>query len=514
MLPLETFLAWGADAALVLGVIIFGNGVLQNLVYVLQLALSFRALRRRGIPPDTLTAWWRLNEQTMPISLLVPAFGEEETIVESVRSMLALHYPEFEVIVINDGSKDRTLEVLIETYELESIDRAFNESVSHKGIKAVYGSDRHPKLIVIDKDNGGKADALNAGINLARAPLFCVVDADSLLEADSLLRAVQPFLIEPDDVVAVGGSIRLANGSTIRSGRVASIGLPSNMLALFQVVEYLRAFLIARLAWSEMDALMLVSGAFGIFRRSIAIAVGGFSHGTVGEDMEIIVKIHRHLREHNINYGIRYVPDPVCWTEAPESLAVLRRQRTRWQRGALETFFKHIRMLGNPRYGLAGTVGYVYVFSSDVIGPVLEAMGYFLMPLFWYLGILSWEFFLAYMALTFVFGVFISVCSMALEEMELRRMLKPADLVVLTGVAILENFGYRQLNNLWRIQGWWQFLRGTKEWGADAAQGLSATLSETPGNMIPRVVAEIGSGSCVDGYPNRAIHTENTVAVS
>jgi len=472
MFPLETFLAWGADAALILGIIIFGNGVLQNLVYVLQLVFAFRALHRRGIPPDTLTAWWRLNEQTMPISLLVPAFDEGETITESVRSMLALHFPQFEVIVINDGSKDRTLDVLIEAYEMELIDRAFQESVPHKGIKAVYGSERHPRLIVVDKDNGGKADALNAGINLARSPLFCVVDADSLLEADSLLRAVQPFLLDPDEVVAIGGTIRLANGSTIRKGRVISMGLPSNPLALFQVIEYLRAFLMARLAWSEMDALMLVSGAFGIFRRSIAIAVGGFSHGTVGEDMEIIVKIHRYLRERKIRYGIRFVPDPVCWTEAPESLGVLRRQRTRWQRGALETFFKHKRMLGNPRYGLAGIVGFVYVFSSDVIGPVLEALGYFLMPLFWYLGILSWEFFLAYMALTFVFGVFISVCSLALEEMELRRMLKPVDLVILTGVAILENFGYRQLNNLWRIQGWWQFLRGAKDWGQMQRKGF------------------------------------------
>ena len=461
------------DVSMMLAAVIFCNGVLQNLVYVLQLVLAFRALHRRGVPADTLTTWWRINEQTMPISLLVPAYGEEATIAESVRSMLALHYPEFEIIVINDGSKDRTLDVLIDAFEMEAVDRTFEESVPHKPIKATYGSDRHPRLIVIDKENGGKADALNAGINLSRTPLFCVVDADSLLESDALLRAVQPFLLDPDEVVAVGGTIRLANGSTIRKGRVVSIGLPSNLLALFQVVEYLRAFLMARLAWSEMDALMLISGAFGIFRRSIAIAVNGYSHGTVGEDMEIIVKIHRHLRERGIRYGIRFVPDPVCWTEAPESLGTLHRQRTRWQRGSLETFFKHKRMLGNPRYGLAGMVGYVYVFSSDVLGPVLEALGYVLMPLFWGLGILGWDFFLAYLAMSFVFGVFISVASLALEEMELKRFPNPKDLLVLTGVAILENFGYRQLNNLWRIQGWWQFLRGRRDWGAMQRKGFA-----------------------------------------
>lgn len=463
---------WLADAALVLGIVIFGNGLVQNLVYAFQLVLAYRALHRRGIPPDTLTAWWRLNEQTIPISLLVPAFGEEATIVESVRSMLALHYPEFEVIVINDGSRDRTLDVLIEAYELEPVSRAFQASVPHQPITAIYGSERHPRLTVVDKANGGKADALNAGINLARTPLFCVVDADSLLEADALLRAVQPFLLEPDEVVAVGGTIRLANGCQIRRGRVVSIGLPRNPLALFQIVEYLRAFLMARLAWSEIDALMLISGAFGIFRRNVAIAVGGFSLGTVGEDMEIIVKIHRHLRERRMPYGIRFVPDPVCWTEAPETLSMLKRQRTRWQRGALETFFKHRRMLGNPRYGMAGMVGYVNFFSADVLGPVLDVVGYVLMPLFWWLGVLSWSFFLAYLSMTFVFGVFISVFSLALEEMELRRFTRPVDLVILTAIAVLENFGYRQINNLWRIQGWWQFLRGKREWGRMQRKGF------------------------------------------
>jgi cellulose synthase/poly-beta-1,6-N-acetylglucosamine synthase-like glycosyltransferase len=326
--------------------------------------------------------------------------------------------------------------------------------------------------LVIDKENGGKADALNAGINVARSPLFCAVDADSLLEADALLRATQPFVDDPERVVAVGGTIRLANGCQVRNGRILSIGVPRNIVALFQVVEYIRAFLMARLAWSQLNALMLISGAFGIMRRSVALEVGGYSLGTVGEDLELIVKIHRYMRDRNQEYEIRFIPDPVCWTEAPESMNVLSRQRRRWQRGALETFFKHKDMLLNPRYGIAGMLGFPHILLVDVLAPPIEAIGYLLMPIFWATGAISWEFFAAYLALTFAFGVFISVGTLVLEEMELKRFPTPSDLMILTLAAVAENFGYRQINNLWRIRGWWEYLRGSQSWGEMTRKGF------------------------------------------
>ncbi len=462
----------GIVIAVTVGWLIFVNGVLLNALYSLQLVLAWRALRRRRAARTPLSAWWRFSEQTVPISLLAPAYNEEATIVDSVRSMLALNYPFFEVVVINDGSRDGTLAALIEGFGLAPVKRAFQEHLAHKPIIATYGSARFPRLIVIDKPNGGKADALNAGIDVAGSPLVCAMDADSLLESDSLPRAVQPFIEDFDNVVACGGSIRVVNGSDVRHGRVTRIGMPHDLLSLFQIVEYLRAFLIGRLAWSEMGAMMLISGAFGIFKRQVMLEVGGYTLNTVGEDMEIIVKIHRHLAETGRHGEMRFVPEPVCWTEAPRTLKGLAGQRRRWQRGSLETFFRHRAIMGRGEYGLPGTVGYIHVLITDVIGPPLEALGYIFMPLLYVVGILNLDFFMAYLALTFVFGVGISVGSLALEEIEMRRYPKPSYLLVLMLAAILENFGYRQLNTLWRIQGWWQYVRGHTDWATAARVGF------------------------------------------
>ena len=452
--------------------VILGIMVLQNLLHAIQLFLAYRVLRGWRLLPSAVRAWQELSDTTIPITLLVPAYNEEATVVENVRSMLALHYPRFEIIVINDGSADSTLQTLIEAFELQPTLRVNEEEIPHQPLRGLYGSPNYPNLLVVDKENGGKADALNAGINLSRFPLFCAVDADSILEADALLRAVQPFSEDPKRVIAVGGTIRIANGCTVHAGRVTEVSIPDRFLPLFQVVEYLRAFLMARLALSEIRALMLISGAFGIFKREAVVAAGGYSHGTVGEDMEIIVKLHRFMREQGREYDIRFVPDPVCWTEAPDTLHILAHQRKRWQRGALETFFKHIRMLFNPRYGVAGLLGFPLVLLADVIGPLVEVLGYFLIPTLWYLDLLSGEFFAAYLALTFMFGIALSVGALMLEEMELKRFPKARHLAVLAGAAILENFGYRQLNNFWRVIGYWQFLRGAKGWGKMTRSGF------------------------------------------
>ena len=460
--PLATVTAW----------LVICQGALQSLVYLAQLVLAYRALRHGPPVRGGRALWWDYSDVAMPIALLVPAYNEEATISESVRSMLSLQYPNFEVIVINDGSKDGTMDALIAAFDLTPMVRPYDESVAHRPIQSMYGSQRYSNLLVIDKENGGKSDALNAGINVSRAPLFCAVDADSLLEPESLLRAVQPFVDDPYRVVAVGGTIRVVNGCEVRGGRVVRTGLPSRILPLFQTIEYLRAFLMARLAWSELNALTIVSGAFGIFRRSVAVEVGGYTHGTVGEDLEIIIKIHRWMSERGQHYRIRFIPEPVCWTEAPESLRVLARQRMRWQRGALETLYRHRDMILNRRYGPVGVLGLGNALLTDVLGPPFEMVGYLLIPLFWATGTLSLEFFVAFLALTFVFGICISVGSLILEELELRRFPRARDLFVLTLAAILENFGYRQINNVWRVGGFIQWLRGAKGWGKMTRRGF------------------------------------------
>lgn len=467
-------------AARFLANMIIGLGVLQNLVYLVQLVIAQRALAAEPPEPRVRTLWRRTAGKAPPIALLAPAYNEAATIENSTRSLLALDYPSFEVIVINDGSKDETLDVLKRAFALEPAERDHHDELPHKPIKAVYRSATHARLLVLDKDNGGKSDALNAGLNLARAPIVCSMDADSILEPDSLLRAVQPFVEDPQDVVATGGTVRIANGCVIRDGRVTEIGVPRNIWALLQTIEYLRAFLLARLAWSKIGALTIVSGAFGLFRRSVLVEIGGYAQHTVGEDMELIVRLHRHFRELGRPYRIVFVPEPVCWTEAPESLAVLARQRARWHRGALETFFRHRVMLFNPRYGRVGLIGMAHVFLFDVLGPVIELAGYILMPIMWLLGILSFDYMLAFLALTFALGVAVSVGSLAIEEAELRRFPKAVNLLTLAFAAVLENFGYRQLNSLWRLRGLWQWARGVRAWGEMSRKGFATAPPAPP----------------------------------
>ncbi|HVA13027.1 MAG TPA: glycosyltransferase [Stellaceae bacterium] len=465
MLTVEGNRLWLILIARDVAVVVIALGVAQNLLYLVQLALAGWALARRPRVGRSSALWRILGDISPPIALLVPAYNEEATVVENIRSLRSLQYPSFEIVVINDGSTDGTLRAVIKAFDLKPIVRAYEPAVSHRLIRGLYGSPEYKNLLVVDKENGGKSDALNAGINLSRSPLFCAVDADSILEADALLRAVQPFVEEPDRMAAVGGTIRVANGCRVHRGRVTAVALPRKLLPLLQTVEYLRAFLMGRLAWSKLQSLTIVSGAFGIIRRSVAVAVGGYSRGTVGEDLEIIVKIHRFMHEHGADYAVRFVPEPVCWTEVPESLRVLARQRIRWQRGALEVFFKHMRMLLNPRYGRVGLLGFSNTFLVDVLAPPVEVIGYLLVPAFWAFGLLSVPYMLGFLAVTFAYGVFLSVGALILEEMELRRFPLARDLLVLAVVAVIENFGYRQLNNFWRIAGFWQYLRGAQGWG-------------------------------------------------
>ena len=449
--------------------------------YLFQLVAAVVEARRSLRQVKSITPWWMLSSKvTLPISLCVPAYNEEKTIVDSLRSLLALHYPDFEVIVCNDGSKDKTLQVLIDAFELKPSPRVYALSVPCKPLRGVYSSARYPRLTVIDKENGGKSDAINGSVNLSRNPLVCVVDADSMLEPDALLRLVRPFIAEPEEMVAVGGKIRVVNGCEIRSGRVVQTGIPKKLLPLMQTVEYIRSFQIARLSWSQIQCVTIISGAFGLFKRSAVIEVGGFLHNTVGEDMELTVRLHRHYRDKKIKYKIRYLPDAICWTEVPANLKILRAQRSRWARGMLEVLYRHRGMIFSPRYGSAGVFGLGYFFLFDAIGPVIECLGYIIIPTCWLAGMLNTPFFLAYMGLLFAFGVFVSVGSLFLEELTTSERTKPRDLLILALAAFAENFGYRQLNTLWRIESWWQFLRKKRGWGTMVRAGFTKQAAQRP----------------------------------
>ena len=466
--------------ALLVSHVILLSALLHALVFTLQLGLAGWDLLKTPRVRKSNVLWQRFSESAPPIAIVVPAFNEGLNIVHTVRSLMSLEYPNYEIIVVNDGSTDGSLETLAAEFRLSQINRPYEQALKHEPIKGIYGSKTNNRLIVVDKFNGGKSDAQNAGVNLSRAPLFCIIDGDSILEVDALLRLVQPFIEDPDRMIAAGGTVRIANNCVIDKGRVEVIRTPRKLVPLFQVVEYLRSFLMARLAWSRIDTLMLISGAFGLFRRDVVMEVGGYHAGSLGEDLDMVVKLHKRMIEQKRDYKISFLSDPVCWTEAPEDLNTLSKQRRRWQRGAMECFFRYKSMFLNPRYGRIGMIGMPHIFLIDIAGPILEVLGYLLIPTFWFLGVLDTEYFLAWVALVFVFGIFVSVCSLVLEELGLRRFQRKRDLVILTVAAVLENFGYRQLNNIWRLRGLVQYATGDTSWGEMTRVGLGSQAVEKP----------------------------------
>jgi cellulose synthase/poly-beta-1,6-N-acetylglucosamine synthase-like glycosyltransferase len=448
--------------------------VLLNLLYLGFTALAWRSVShylrtRRYAAADESFA----SPLTPPVSVLLPAYDEAAGIVESVRSLLALRYPEHEVVVVNDGSRDGTLDALREAFDLVPLRKALRTTVATQPVAAAYLSRRDGRLLVLDKANGGKADALNAGLNAARYPYVCAVDADAMLEPDALLHVAKPMLDDPDLVAATGGIVRIANGCRVEHGQVTEVRLPRSRLATLQVVEYFRAFLVGRVGWSQIGSLLIISGAFGLFRRSLVEAVGGWRTDTVGEDVELVVRLHRYLRERGESYRIAFVPDPVCWTEAPETLRTLSRQRRRWQRGLAETLWRHRRMLANPRYGALGLVGFPYFLLFELLGPLLEVTGPPAALAAVLTGTLSTAFLAAFLVASVLLGVLLSVSALALEEFSFRRHTRGREALRLLVFAVLENLGYRQLTDLWRLQAFVDLARRKRSWGDMTRRGLA-----------------------------------------
>jgi cellulose synthase/poly-beta-1,6-N-acetylglucosamine synthase-like glycosyltransferase len=453
---------------LVLSIVALVYFALLNGTYLLFTFVAWRGItkRRREQRYSALEEVFA-SPLTPPISILLPAYNEEAGIVESVRSLVALRYPRLEVVVIDDGSTDRTVERLREAFDLVPVRKALREAIPTAPVMQTYASRLKRELTLIHKENGGKADALNAGVNAARYPYVCAIDADALLEEEALLSVAQPVIDDPDRVAATGGIVRIVNGCSVDHGRVVSVGLPESGLATMQVVEYLRAFLVGRVGWSRLGLLLIISGAFGLFRRSIVEAVGGWSTTTVGEDAELVLRLHRYLRERGEDYRIEFVVDPVCWTESPETLSVLSRQRRRWQRGLAEALWRHRRLFANPRYGSVGLFAVPYFFVFELIGPVIQLLGLPIVISAFALDALSTAFVGAFLLMAIFLGVLLSVAALALEELSFRRHTGGREAVRLLLYAVLENFGYRQLVDFWRLQAFVDLSRRRKGWGGE-----------------------------------------------
>lgn len=459
------------------GFILVYFAVLNTFYLVLSIA-AFRSLRTyvrrlRSLHIDDLVS----SSGGLPMSLLVPAYNEAETIVDAVRSLLTLRYSDYEVIVVNDGSRDATLVRLVAAFDLHRIERVATGSVDTEEVRRVYRSARHPNLLVVDKVNGGKADALNAGLNHSRGVIVAAMDADTLLEPDALARVVRPFL-EDTSTVAVGGIVRIANGCRVDAGSVEDIRLPRKMLPRFQVLEYLRAFLAARVGWDSFGATLIISGAFGAFLRSAVDAIGGFDTDSVGEDMELVVRLHRYHRDHDLPYRITFLPDPVAWTEAPETLKQLGQQRSRWQKGLAQVIMRHRDMIGRRRYGLPGMVALPYFVAFELLAPIVELVGWIAFFAALILGSASPAYILAYLALAVFLGSAFSVSAVALEELSFRRYRRFTDLLVLLGLALIETFGYRQLSIVWRLKGLVAAARKDVSWGDMERTGFTKAVAE------------------------------------
>lgn len=440
-------------------------------IYLVLTVLASKALYRNQRNREIETLPLSYSLLSPPISILVPAYNEEATISATVQSLLQLAYAEFEIVVINDGSKDETLKVLVEHFGMVPFPEALRIQIPTQEISCIYHSIRHKNLRVIDKANGGKADSLNAGINASRYPLFCGVDADSILERDALQKVVQPFLRSPE-MIATGGTIRAANGCDVRSGDLCSVDLPKNFWALFQVVEYLRAFLFGRLGWSSVNAMLIISGAFGLFKKQAVIDVGGYRTKTIGEDMELIVRLHHRFRSENKPYRIEFVPDPVCWTEVPEDRLTLRNQRIRWQRGLSESLNAHWGLMISRHGGWPGWVAFPYMVFFEWLGPVVELLGYCWTFFAWWSGFISWAAFSVFLMVSIGLGLLLSVAGVLLEQISYRMYPRVSQMFRLVLIAIAENFGYRQLNAWWRIVGLYRWATQKEgSWGSMKRKG-------------------------------------------
>ncbi len=442
---------------------------LTQLSLILRAFLSIRRYQDE-VETDRLDTAFETSH-SKPMTLICPVHDEEAGVVASVNSLISLRYPEFQVVVVNDGSTDATLERLIEAFRLRPSHRVLRQLLPTQEVRGIYESAYVPNLLVVDKANGGKADALNCGLNLARYPLVCCMDGDSLLENDSLLRIARPFMDRPG-LVASGGVIRPLNGCRVTPMGIRGIHLPESWLARFQIVEYLRAFLFGRVGLASLDSVFIVSGAFGAFRKDLVVRAGGFDTATVGEDFELVVRLHRRLRDWGQPYHITLVPDPICWTEVPEDLKTLGRQRNRWQRGLWEALWTHRRMWFNPAYGRVGLFSMPYFLLFEALAPVIEASGYLLFAGSVWRHSLNTPFAVLFLYVALLLGVLNSVVSVLLQEISGHRYqgLKAFSLLLLAAVA--ENFGYRQLTLWWRLRGTFDWLRGRGGWGHMRRRGL------------------------------------------
>jgi cellulose synthase/poly-beta-1,6-N-acetylglucosamine synthase-like glycosyltransferase len=449
--------------------------LILNSFYALLLLLSIPEIwEQTRLAEDEDFQRLMQSDALPPITILVPAYNESATIEASVTAILTLEYRNYEVVVVNDGSRDDTMDQLRQAFDLYEVPRIYPETIATKPLRALYRSRSRSRLMVLDKENGGKADSLNAAINASRFPLVIAVDADTLIEPDALLRLTRPFLLGRE-IAAVGGTVRVANSCTVKDGRVTDARVPGRPLPGIQVVEYLRAFLFGRLGWNRLGGNLIISGAFGLFRKEYVAAIGGYDTRSIVEDLDLVVRLHRYLRHNKIRYEMPFIPDPVAWTEVPESMKVLSRQRERWHRGLIAAMWQYKSMLFNPRYGRVGFLAMPFYAFGEMLAPVVEVLGYVVTLVGLAFGMLNVSFALLFVLVAWGYGMLLSIWAVVLEEVSFRRYRRFGDLVRLLLFAALENFGYRQCTVWWRLKAFASVFRRVHVWGDMSRKGFGSS---------------------------------------
>ena len=444
------------------------------LFYLFTMVYAYLTLsKRRMLESDQIDDELNMNLFTKPVSILVPAYNEEVGIVNSLYSLINIKYPESEIIVIDDGSKDNTSEVVIKAFNMVPMSARPSNVLENKPVNAVYQSQNHSNLILISKDNGGKSDALNCGINYSRYPYFCSIDGDSILDENSLLKVMKPIIASDGKVVAAGGNVRIANGNEVDYGKMIIKELYRRPLVAYQIIEYLRAFMLGRIFLTRFNIVLIISGAFSVFKKDIVIKMGGYSTDIIGEDMELVLKMHRWIQNEGSDERIEFVPEPVCWTEAPTTVSVLRRQRRRWSQGLIESLNRHKDMTLNPKYKRIGLIAFPYFWLFEAFGALVEFAGYIYIIVAIFSNVLNYQIAIALFVSIILYGAVFSIFSLLLEAWSMRSFIKPRVMLYLIFLAIIEGLVYRPLTIIFRLEGMVRFVFKKREWGDMERKGLS-----------------------------------------
>ncbi len=414
------------------------------------------------------------------ITIIAPAYNESLNIIENVRSLLSSHYVNYDVVIVNDGSKDDSLEKMIVAYDLVKVDFLINQQIPTKPIRAGVFKSTNPafeKLTVVDKVNGGKADALNMGLNISKSDYVACIDVDCLLLENSLQKMIKPFLEVTDKtVIATGGVIRIANSCIIKDGKLLDVNFPKKLIEKAQILEYIRAFLLGRMAWSRLNGLLVISGAFGLFNKKVAIEVGGYDTNTVGEDMELIVRMRRYMEETKQKYKVAYIPDPLCWTEAPDNYKIFISQRNRWTRGTIETLRMHRKVAFNPKYRSLGLLSYPYWLLYERLAPVIEVIGIIYFIILAALNEVRWDYALAFIILAYLFAVLFSIVAIFSEELTYHQYKKKGTGFKLIMISLLEPFVLHPFILYAAIRGNMDYyFNKKKKWGEMTRKGMATS---------------------------------------